>query len=87
MVKRIAALSGDTVCRINNTVTVNGTVRAIALSRDSRGRALPVWQGCKRLNDNQIFVLTAPSASFDSRYFGAVPRANIIERIEPLWTF
>ena len=87
MVKRIAALSGDTVCRTNNTVTVNGTVRAIALSRDSRGRALPVWQGCERLNDNQTFVLTAPSASFDSRYFGAVPRANIIERIEPLWTF
>jgi conjugative transfer signal peptidase TraF len=87
MVKRIAALSGDTVCRTNNTVTVNGTVRAIALSRDSRGRVLPVWQGCERLNDNQTFVLTAPSASFDSRYFGVVPRANIIERIEPLWTF
>ena len=87
MVKRIAALSGDTVCRTNNTVTVNGAVRAIALSRDSRGRALPVWQGCERLNDNQTFVLTTPSASFDSRYFGVVPRANIIERIEPLWTF
>ena len=87
MVKQIAALSGDTVCRTNNTVTVNGAVRAIALSQDSRGRALPVWQGCEHLGDGQIFVLTAPSASFDSRYFGAVPRANIIERIEPLWTF
>lgn len=87
MVKRVAALSGDTVCRTNSTVTVNGRVRAIALSQDSRGRALPVWRGCERLSSDQIFVLTAPSASFDSRYFGVVPRANIIERIEPLWTF
>jgi len=87
MVKRVAALSGDTVCRANSAVTINGVARAIALLRDSKGRVLPVWQGCERLNDNQIFVLTAPSASFDSRYFGVVPRANIIERIEPLWTF
>jgi len=87
MVKRIAALSRDTVCRTNSIVTINGIVRAIALSHDSKGRALPVWQGCERLDNNQIFVLTTPSASFDSRYFGVVPRANIIERIEPLWTF
>jgi conjugative transfer signal peptidase TraF len=87
MVKKIAALSGDTVCRTNSVVTVNGTVRAIALTRDSRGRALPVWQGCEHLNDSQIFVLTTPPDSFDGRYFGVVSRANIIERIEPLWTF
>ena len=87
MVKRIAAFSGDTVCRTGNTVTVNKAVRAIALPQDSRRRALPVWQGCERLSGDRVFVLTAPAASFDSRYFGAVPRANIIERIEPLWTF
>jgi conjugative transfer signal peptidase TraF len=87
MVKRVAALSGDTVCRADSTVMVNGMVRAIALSRDRKGRALPVWQGCERLNSDQIFLLTTPSASFDSRYFGVVPRANLIERIEPLWTF
>lgn len=87
MVKQIAAQGGDTVCRTGNTVSVNNAVRAVALPQDSRGRALPVWQGCKRLSGDQYFVLTAPAASFDSRYFGAVPRANIIERIEPLWTF
>ena len=87
MVKRIAAILGDTVCRTKSIVTINGVVRAIALSHDSKGRALPVWQGCERLNNSQVFVLTTPSASFDSRYFGVVPRANIIERIEPLWTF
>jgi conjugative transfer signal peptidase TraF len=87
MVKRIAALSGDTICRNHNAVSINGTVRARAMDHDSKGRALPVWQGCERLTDDQIFVLTAPSASFDGRYFGAISRANVIERIEPLWTF
>ena len=87
MVKRIAALSLDMVCRTNSTVTIYGVVRAIALSRDSKGRVLPVWKGCERLNNDQIFVLTTPSASFDSRYFGVVPSANIIESIEPLRTF
>ena len=47
MVKRIAALSRDTVFRTNSIVTINGIVRAIALSRDSKGRALPVWQGLR----------------------------------------
>ena len=87
MVKRIAALRGDTVCRIALTVTVNGTVRAIALDRDAKGRALPAWQGCKHLTSDEMFLLTSPSTSFDSRYFGPVARANLIERIEPLWTF
>jgi len=87
MVKQIAAQGGDMVCRTGNTVSINKAVRAIALPWDSKGRALPVWQGCERLSGDQFFVLTAPAASFDSRYFGAIPRANIIERIEPLWTF
>lgn len=87
MVKRIEAIGGDTVCRHDDTVSINGRVRAIALVRDKAGRPLPVWQGCARLNDEQFFVLTKPPDSFDSRYFGAVPRLNLIERIAPLWTF
>lgn len=59
----------------------------MALLRDKVGRALPIWQGCSRLQDDQVFVLTAPPDSFDSRYFGAVPSAHVIERIAPLWTF
>jgi conjugative transfer signal peptidase TraF len=86
MVKRIAAVAGDTVCRFNTVVTVNGYVRAIARMRDNNGRPLPVWQGCKVLKPDQIFVLTAPAASFDGRYFGLLARQNIVERIAPLWT-
>lgn len=87
MVKKIAALAGDLVCRNGGAVSVNGVVRAVALAADHQGRPLPVWQGCRRLSTDQIFLLTAPPSSFDSRYFWAVPRANLIERIVPLWTF
>ena len=87
MVKQIAATSGDRVCRFGQSVTVNGHGVAQALWQDSFGRKLPVWSGCIRLKDDQIFLITNPPASFDSRYFGPVPVANVIERIAPLWTF
>ena len=87
MVKRIAASSGDHVCRAGLSVTINGQPAAQALWHDSLGRALPVWNGCIDLKADQIFLITSPPTSFDSRYFGPVPVANVIERIAPLWTF
>lgn len=87
MVKRIVALSRDTVCRQGGTIRVNGQVAATALAQDANGRFLPNWQGCQRLGGDDFFLLTAPPQSFDSRYFGPVRRANLIERITPLWTF
>lgn len=87
MVKRIAALQGDSVCRSGQAVTVNGTIRAIALARDSAGREMPVWAGCRVLQRDQVLVLTDPPSSFDGRYFGVLSRQNVIERIAPLWTF
>jgi type IV secretory pathway protease TraF len=87
MVKRVAASSGDHVCRAGQAVTINGRTAARALWQDSFGRALPVWTGCIDLKPGQIFLITSPPTSFDSRYFGPVPVANVIERIAPLWTF
>jgi conjugative transfer signal peptidase TraF len=87
MVKQVAATSGDRVCRFGQSVTVNGRSVATALWQDSVGRKLPVWSGCTALNDDQIFLITSPPTSFDSRYFGPVPVPNVIERIAPLWTF
>ena len=87
MVKQIAATSGDQVCRIGRSVTINGRTVARALSRDVLGRDLPIWSGCVGLKSDQIFLITSPPTSFDSRYFGPVPVGNVIERIAPLWTF
>jgi conjugative transfer signal peptidase TraF len=87
MVKRIAGQFGDVVCRFDQVITINAARRAIALRSDSQGRPLPRWSGCVRLRKDQLFLITDPATSFDSRYFGPVSKANLIERIEPLWTF
>ncbi len=49
LMKRIAALPGQTVCRIGRIVTVDAIAMGEALARDRRGRELPVWQGERNL--------------------------------------
>ena len=88
LVKPVAALAGTTFCRTNMRVTLDGRAVATALPRDRFGRPLPRWSGCRRLARNEL-VLIAPAlrASFDSRYFGPVDRAQVIGRAIPLWTW
>src|SRR5690606_31804873 len=47
LLKRVLGLPGQRVCRIGRTITVDGIEMGEALERDSRGRDLPVWQGCR----------------------------------------
>ena len=47
LVKRVAALPGDTVCGAGVAITINGRQVAERLSANSRGRPLPAWQGCR----------------------------------------
>jgi conjugative transfer signal peptidase TraF len=86
MVKRVAALSGDTVCAMSGAVTIDGRRVADQLLADRRGRPLPVWSGCRILDDDEAFLLMedAPD-SFDGRYFGPVRTSAIIGTLEPLW--
>ncbi len=86
MVKRIAAESGDTVCRDKYAITINRRVVAHALLADREGRALPAWSGCHRLGEGEIFLLMdGVRASFDSRYFGPVATTAIVGKVVPLW--
>lgn len=87
MIKQIAAMRDDIVCRRHDVISINGRVRARALSHDGDGRSLPGWQGCQRLVGDHIFLLNQARSSFDGRYFGVIADDHVIERIEPLWTF
>ncbi|HOT83510.1 MAG TPA: S26 family signal peptidase, partial [Candidatus Defluviicoccus seviourii] len=49
LMKHVAALSGQRVCRSGNAVTVDAVPLGDALDRDTRGRPLPIWRGCRRL--------------------------------------
>jgi conjugative transfer signal peptidase TraF len=87
LVKPVAAVAGETVCRRGGLVTIGGVPVAVALSVDSRHRPLPVWSGCRRLPVDAVFLLaSAVPDSFDSRYFGPVPRRWIVGRAIALWT-
>jgi conjugative transfer signal peptidase TraF len=87
MLKRILALPGQTVCRADRTITVDGIAMGEALDRDSRGRPLPSWQGCRRVPVGDAFLMNRKSEdSFDGRYFGLLPVTTIVGRADPLWT-
>lgn len=87
LLKHVLALGGATVCRQGSTIIVRGVTFGHALERDSRGRALPVWQGCRIIADDEVFLMNWDAAdSFDGRYFGPLPLTSIIGRAVPLWT-
>jgi conjugative transfer signal peptidase TraF len=86
LIKPIAALAGQTVCRHGLTIGVDGKAVGEALTRDRLGRPLPVWQGCHLLTGRDVFLMNpAVPDSFDGRYFGVVPISAVIGRAAPLW--
>jgi len=87
LIKHVAALPGQTVCRHGFELSVDGMVIGRARFRDSHGRILPIWHGCQKLAENQIFFMnTAVPDSLDGRYFGTFDRKTIVGRAVPLWT-
>lgn len=87
LLKHIAALPGQVVCRTGKAVTVNGRPLGDALKRDRMRRPLPVWQGCRRLAADEIFLMNpAVPDSFDGRYFGPTPTRTVIGKAMPLYT-
>lgn len=87
LMKHVAALPGQLVCRHGNAITIDGTLRAVALDRDRIGRRLPVWQGCRRIDAGSIFLMnSAVRDSLDGRYFGPIPTRAVIGKAAPLYT-
>jgi signal peptidase I len=76
LIKRVAGLSGDTICRERATVTIRGSLVQASLG-DERGNNLPSWSGCRTLLAGEFFLLGDHAGSFDSRYFGAVTRQEL----------
>ena len=63
-----------------------GKIVARQIGADRTGRPMPRWNECRALSGDEIFLILPPTGSFDSRYFGPVPRGAIIGRLAPLWT-
>lgn len=87
LLKRVLALPGQTICRSDRVITVDGAAVGEALDRDHLGRPLPVWQGCRAVAAGEIFLMNRQSLdSLDGRYFGPLPATSIVGRADPLWT-
>ncbi len=87
LLKRVLAVSGQTVCRTGLKITVDGIEVGVALERDRAGRELPVWRGCQRVTTGELFLMNwQVRDSLDGRYFGLTSTNSIIGRAVPLWT-
>jgi len=88
VIKRILALAGHTVRRTGLRLIIDRIDMGAARERDRRGRKLPVWQGCRVVANDEVFVMNlGEPASLDGRYFGPLPVSAIVGRAEPLWIF
>ncbi|MET3780791.1 conjugative transfer signal peptidase TraF [Brevundimonas sp. 1080] len=86
LLKTVAAVAPSEVCRRGPTVSVDGVIVADAQTKDRRGRALPMWSGCRRLGSDEVFLLSPEHAdALDGRYFGPVSRRRILAEVRPLW--
>jgi len=87
MLKRVLALPGQTVCRHGLDIIAYGSTIGHARERDNAGRRMPVWQGCRRIGDGELFLMNfdVPD-SVDGRYFGPLPRGFVIGRVLPVFT-
>lgn len=86
LIKRIAALSPDRICALGSIITINGQMAARRLARDSKGRVMPWWTGCRTLATGDAFLLMSEHRnSFDGRYFGVTRRGDMLGIARPLW--
>ena len=87
LIKRVAAVRGQRICRFDRVITIDGVLTGFAHSRDRRGRPLPAWSGCRSLRAGDLFVMNpAAPDGFDGRYFGVLRIADLIGRATPVWT-
>src|SRR3546814_16297253 len=87
LMKHVAALPGQRVCRNGTAITVDGIAMGDALDHDRRGRPLPIWTGCRLVAAGELFLMNwQVRDSLDGRYFGPLPAHPVIGPTTPLST-
>ena len=90
ILKRLGALGGDVIEVGPDRVIVNGTPlpHSATAAHDSRRRSLPhVSWGRHAVAADEIWLFATESpASWDSRYFGALSRSQILAVVRPVLT-
>ena len=85
-IKRVVAVTGDSVCALGTRISVNGKWIADRHAVDGKGRPMPWWQNCKRLGKDELFLLNEEAAnSFDGRYIGISKTLDVIGEASLIW--
>lgn len=78
LLKPVAAIEGDRICRLGAFVLIGTRVSARARATDIAGRPMPKWRGCRTLAAGEVFLLAPTRASFDGRYLGVTRAEQIV---------
>jgi conjugative transfer signal peptidase TraF len=88
--KVVLAMPGDSVEVTDNGLIVNGrpVKNTKPLAVDGAGRPIPRFpDGTYIVAGDEVWLYSPYSKrSFDSRYFGPLPLASVLNRVLPLWT-
>jgi len=88
LLKPVAAVGGDQVVVSCQGITVNGVLlpNSKASTKDTLGRPLiPIRNGTYAVLPGTVWLVSNCTQGFDSRYFGALPSANILGTARPIW--
>ena len=77
LLKRVAGVPGDEICRDGVMVSINRLPVGEALIASGSGVLLPSWSGCRRVEEDEIFLMNAHPKSLDGRYFGITSARDI----------
>lgn len=77
LLKRVAGVPGDEICRDGVMVSINRLPVGEALIGSGGGVILPSWSGCRRVAEDEIFLMNAHPKSLDGRYFGITSARDI----------
>lgn len=81
MLKPIRAMAGDRVCIKHHHLFINEMRVAPVFKEDTHGKPLPHLTLCEILKPGAFLLIsTKIPNSFDSRYFGPVPRSRLIAK-------
>ena len=87
LLKHIAALPGQIVCRFDRTITVDGKTLARHFCETVVAAHFPCGTAAARSLPDAVFLMNRQvEDSLDGRYFGVLPAAAIVGQAEPLWT-
>lgn len=80
LLKEIVAIEGDKIEVVHNKLYINGEFKGEIATLDLKGRELISFLKDGTLKNDEVFLLGRGENSYDSRYFGAVKKEEILKK-------